>query len=69
MLSKQDIIESKQVDHVYNENYIHSQLVHPFVVAHEGLAQDDKYLYLVLELVNGGELFTYLRNMETLSTK
>ena len=25
--------------------------------------QDKKYLYVVLELVNGGELFTYLRGV------
>lgn len=27
----------------------------------DGYTQDDRYLYLVLELVQGGELFTYLR--------
>ena len=40
---------------------VHSQITHPFIVSFEGLAQDSKYLYLVLELINGGELFTYLR--------
>ena len=34
---------------------------HPFLVKTDGFTQDKKYLYLVLELVNGGELFTYLR--------
>lgn len=27
-----------------------------------GFAQDDKFLYFALEYVQGGELFTYLRN-------
>lgn len=27
----------------------------------EGVAQDERYLYIVLEFVRGGELFTYLR--------
>ena len=27
----------------------------------EGFTQDEKYLYLVIEFVKGGELFTYLR--------
>eukprot|EP00826_Nyctotherus_ovalis_P033679 TRINITY_DN2741_c0_g1_i5.p1 TRINITY_DN2741_c0_g1~~TRINITY_DN2741_c0_g1_i5.p1 ORF type:complete len:246 (-),score=64.65 TRINITY_DN2741_c0_g1_i5:144-881(-) len=27
----------------------------------EGIAQDDRYLYIVLEFIPGGELFTYLR--------
>ena len=29
----------------------------------DGLAQDDRYLYLMLEFVRGGELFTYLRGV------
>jgi serine/threonine protein kinase len=36
---------------------------HPFVINFEGFTQDDKYVYLSLELVNGGELFTYLRGV------
>ena len=69
LLNKGDIIKSQQVDHVYNENFVHSQLSHPFIVHFEGLAQDTRYLYLVLELINGGELFTYLRSVETFPTE
>ena len=36
---------------------------HPFVIAFDGFTQDEKYLYLSLELINGGELFTYLRGI------
>jgi protein kinase X len=28
-----------------------------------GFAQDERFLYIVLEFVQGGELFTYLRNL------
>ena len=54
MLKKAEIIKAQQIDHVYNENYVHSQITHPFIVNFEGLAQDSRYLYLVLELVKGG---------------
>ena len=27
-----------------------------------GFCQDDRFLYFILEYVQGGELFTYLRN-------
>lgn len=27
-----------------------------------GFTQDERFLYLVLEYIQGGELFTYLRN-------
>ena len=36
---------------------------HPFLVHTDGFNQDKKFLYVVLELVNGGELFTYLRGV------
>ena len=56
-------MKAQQVDHVYNENIIHSQISHPFIANFEGLAQDSSYIYFVLELINGGELFTYLRSI------
>ena len=31
----------------------------------EGMAQDSRYLYFMLEFVRGGELFTYLRSVRT----
>lgn len=68
MLNKHEIMKAQQIDHVYNENFVHSHLNHPFIVNFEGLAQDSKHLYLVLELINGGELFTYLRNVESFTT-
>ena len=46
-----------------NETKILSVIDHPFLIKTEGFSQDDRYLYLVLELVNGGELFTYLRSV------
>jgi serine/threonine protein kinase len=54
LLKKGEIIKAQQIDHVHNENFIHSQISHPFIVNFEGLAQDSRYLYLVLELINGG---------------
>lgn len=69
MLKKEDIIKSKQMDHVFGENYIHSRISHPFIVDFEGFTQDSRYIYLVMELINGGELFSYLRSVETFSTE
>ena len=55
ILKKAELIKLKQVDHILNEIKILSLIDHPFL--------DKKFLYVVLELVNGGELFTYLRGV------
>ena len=34
----------------------------------DGFCQDSRHLYLILEFVSGGELFTYLRSIGRLET-
>ena len=34
-----------------------------------GFCQDDRFLYIILEFVQGGELFTYLRNLGKLENE
>jgi len=63
ILKKMEIIKQKQVDHVFSEFNILSVLNHPFIVQLVGLNFDDpKYLYFIIEYVQGGELFTLLRS-------
>jgi protein kinase A len=62
MLKKCEIIRLKQVDHIHSEYQILNKLNHPFIVEFKGaLTTDPKYLYFILEFVQGGELFTILR--------
>ena len=61
ILEKRQIIKLKQVDHLQNEIKILSLISHPFIVSTSGYAQDDTYIYILLELITGGELFTFLR--------
>lgn len=65
ILKKKKIIESKQEEHAINEINILEMIDHPFIVHFIGLYQDEKYIYIATELVNGGELFTCLRAAET----
>jgi len=66
MLKKNEIIRLKQVDHIYSEFQILNQLNHPFIVEFKGgIVTDPKYLYFILEFVQGGELFTLLRTVGT----
>ena len=51
------------MDHLKNEVYILNSLSHPFIVKMAGMTQDPKFLYIGMEFVPGGELFTYLRRV------
>lgn len=62
ILKKQKVHELEQLDHVVNEKDTLASVRHPFVIRMLATFQDDRHLYVVLELVNGGELFTNLRN-------
>ena len=61
ILRKDKMINLKQVDHVMNEIRVLSVVDHAFLVKSSGFTQDEKFIYIVLDLVNGGDLFTYLR--------
>eukprot|EP00434_Breviolum_minutum_P032221 symbB.v1.2.028498.t1/scaffold3021.1/size65149/6 len=61
ILRKGDVIRLKQVEHVKAEKQIMSMIEHPFIVNLLGAFQDEKRLFMLLEYVNGGELFSYLR--------
>ena len=61
ILRKDKMINMKQVDHVLNELRVLTLVDHAFLVKSTGYTQDEKYIYIVLDLVNGGDLFTYLR--------
>ncbi|PFH34964.1 protein kinase, cAMP-dependent, catalytic chain [Besnoitia besnoiti] len=61
LLKKAAIIKLKHVDHIINEKKILLALDHPLTVRCFGSFQDSRYLYLVMELVPGGEFFTHLR--------
>ena len=66
ILKKNDIIKQKQVDHVYSEFNILTMLKHPFIVQLFGYNfEDPKYIYFIMEYIQGGELFTLLRTKGT----
>lgn len=64
-LKKQQIIKSKQVDHLKNECYVLFSLDHPFIVKMKGFAQDQRFIFIAMEYVPGGELFRHLRREGT----
>merc|ERR1711907_86714 len=60
-MKKHDIIKLKQVDHINGERNLMSKIQFPFIVNMLGSFKDERYVYIVMECVGGGELFTHLR--------
>ena len=60
-LSKHSSVETKQVDHVYNELRVLGRIKHPGIVQLLTYCQDTRNVYLIMEYVGGGELFSHLR--------
>ncbi|KAI0317401.1 kinase-like domain-containing protein [Amylostereum chailletii] len=61
VLKKDKIVASKQVDHTNNEQQMLLAVQHPFIINLWGTFQDATNLYMVMDFVPGGELFTLLR--------
>jgi protein kinase A len=60
-MKKHEIIKLKQVDHINNEKRLMAQVSYPFIVNMVGYAKDACFVYIVMECISGGELFTHLR--------
>ncbi|XP_034941256.1 cAMP-dependent protein kinase catalytic subunit PRKX [Chelonus insularis] len=61
VLSMIDVIRLKQVEHVKNEIAVLKEVNHPFIVNMVWSGRDQSRIYVLLEFVVGGELFSYLR--------
>ncbi|TKR96003.1 hypothetical protein L596_010086 [Steinernema carpocapsae] len=63
ILRKEKMVRNaKDVKHIINERKILEKLDHPFIVGMYGSFKDNVYLYLILEFVNGGDLFFHLKS-------
>mmetsp|Transcript_10373 Transcript_10373/g.11959 ORF Transcript_10373/g.11959 Transcript_10373/m.11959 type:complete len:653 (+) Transcript_10373:242-2200(+) len=69
VMNKHDITVRKQQDHVNNERSILDSLSHPFIMSLIKTFQDENRLFMLLELVQGGELFSRVCNSGGLSSK
>jgi serine/threonine protein kinase len=61
VLRKEAIIARKQVAHTRAEKSILQKIQHPFIVRLHYAFQTKDKLYMILEFVNGGELFHHLK--------
>lgn len=63
-LDKYDVVRLKQVEHINNEPTILRDVSHPFLVNLWDAFQDDTHLFMVMDYVPGGELFSILRKQK-----
>ncbi|KAJ2496968.1 cAMP-dependent protein kinase catalytic subunit [Coemansia sp. RSA 1972] len=61
VLRKSQVVKLKQVEHINNEKNILEVSRHPFIVQLECTMQNERNLYMLMEYVPGGELFSHLR--------
>jgi hypothetical protein len=61
VLNKAKVHKTKQVEHTNNEQRLLEAVQHPFIINLWGTFQDSSNLYMVMDFVPGGELFTLLR--------
>ncbi|ORX92837.1 Pkinase-domain-containing protein [Basidiobolus meristosporus CBS 931.73] len=64
VLKKTEIVRLKQVEHVNSERAILAMCECDFLVNTIGSFQNNTNLYLIMEYVPGGELFSYLRRFQ-----
>ncbi|MEQ2293523.1 hypothetical protein AMECASPLE_034380 [Ameca splendens] len=57
-----DVIRLKQEQHVHNEKEVLMEISHPFLIRLFWTHHDDRFLYMLMDYVSGGELFSYLRS-------
>jgi len=60
MMSKAQLLQTKQTTSVLREKNVMASIEHPFIMDMVSSFQDANYVYFLLEVVQGGELFNVL---------
>ncbi|KAI9373894.1 kinase-like domain-containing protein [Aspergillus egyptiacus] len=64
VLKKAQVVKMKQIEHTNDERRMLNRVRHPFLITLWGTWQDAKNLYMVMDFVEGGELFSLLRKSQ-----
>jgi protein kinase A len=61
VLKKGQVVKMKQVEHTNDERKMLGEVKNTFLITLWGTFQDSRNLYMVMDFVEGGELFSLLR--------
>lgn len=64
VLKKHQVVKMKQVEHTNDERRMLKLVEHPFLIRMWGTFQDAKHLFMVMDYIEGGELFSLLRKSQ-----
>ncbi|CDR45935.1 CYFA0S20e02036g1_1 [Cyberlindnera fabianii] len=64
VLKKERVVKMKQVEHTNDERRMLALVEHPFIIRMWGTFQDSFAVFMVMDYVEGGELFTLLRKSQ-----
>lgn len=64
VLKKHVIVKLKQVEHTNDERRMLSIVAHPFLIRMWGTFQDAEQIFMVMDYIEGGELFSLLRKSQ-----
>ena len=69
VLKKAQVVKMKQIEHTNDERKMLQRCKHPFLITLWGTFQDSKNLYMVMDFIEGGELFSLLRKSQVSRSK
>ncbi|CDO92314.1 unnamed protein product [Kluyveromyces dobzhanskii CBS 2104] len=64
VLKKNTVVKLKQVEHTNDERNMLSVVSHPFIIRMWGTFQDSQQLFMIMDYIEGGELFSLLRKSQ-----
>lgn len=64
VLKKQQVVKMKQIEHTNDERAMLRKVKHAFLITLWGTFSDSKNLYMVMDFIEGGELFSLLRKSQ-----
>lgn len=64
VLKKEIVVRLKQVEHTNDERLMLSIVTHPFIIRMWGTFQDAQQIFMIMDYIEGGELFSLLRKSQ-----